>query len=372
LNILLIPPKDWLHHPFKNRLNFIFERIAKNNNVYVLGYHFKKFEENTPITTNCQVIPCDFFHTNDLSLYYILNIPFHYLSIYKTVKKYNIDIIVTANILPAFLSNFVGKPIVTDYLDHFNESAAVYYTRHAFIYNIINKITKKIIAYNLTHSTTIITVTPELKIYLETIVKNKKIYTIPNGVDMSILYPLPKNKNKTPVLGYVGSIEYWVDLETPIRSMKYIDAKLIIIGPPLFSSYISDITKLIEQENVSDKVEFKGTIPYENLNKYINNFDIGLNPLKDMDKNNFSAGGKTFMYLACGIPVLSSMIKSLNTLLGNSIYYYNGINDFIKKITEILNKDHNPYNLRDSIKEFDWDVLAQSYENVLINTISKR
>lgn len=371
MNILLIPPKDWLHHPFKNRLNFIFERIAKNNNVYILSYHFKKFEKNKPIQTNCNTIPCDFFHPEDLSLYYILNIPFHYLSIYKAVKKYNIDIIVTANILPAFLANFTGKPIVIDYLDHFNESAAVYYANNSFMYSIINKITKTIISYNLKHANKIITVTPELKDYLNTIVKNKEIYVISNGVDTSIIYPDNKTKNKTPILGYIGSIEHWVDLETPIRALKHINAKLLIVGPALFSSYLSDIQDLIKREGVGDKIEFTGAISYDEINPIINTFDIGLNTLKNMDKNNFSAGGKTFMYLSAGIPVLSSNVKSLYNIFGNSIYYYNNDDEFIESIAKILKTDHDPYILRNMIIPYDWNILSQTYEDVLNKTISE-
>jgi spore maturation protein CgeB len=69
--------------------------------------------------------------------------------------------------------------------------------------------------------------------------------------------------------------------------------------------------------------------------------DIGLNPLKMMKKNEYAAGGKVFNYLACGRPVLSSRMVSLERLLGDEIYYYDNVESFIKQAKIILGAKHD-------------------------------
>jgi len=64
----------------------------------------------------------------------------------------------------------------------------------------------------------------------------KNVTVIPNGVDSQLLVPLSKDECKSNlglkgnVLGYVGSLEHWVDLETVVEAMPFLDAKLMVVG----------------------------------------------------------------------------------------------------------------------------------------------
>jgi glycosyltransferase involved in cell wall biosynthesis len=137
---------------------------------------------------------------------------------------------------------------------------------------------------------------------------------IPNGVDSQLLVPLPKDECKGRlglkgnVLGYVGSPEHWVDLETVVEAMPFLDAKLMVVGPGLFTDYGEKIKSLAERCGVADKMKFVGAVRYSELGRYISAMDIGLNPLKNMLKNQETVGGKVFNYLSCGIgpPYFSS------------------------------------------------------------------
>ena len=42
---------------------------------------------------------------------------------------------------------------------------------------------------------------------------------------------------KGTVLGYVGSLEHWVDLETVVSALPHLDATLLVVGPGLFTDY---------------------------------------------------------------------------------------------------------------------------------------
>ena len=66
------------------------------------------------------------FDAGDPSSYYLMNSLSHLQKIRETVRDKKIDVILSTNILPSFLANFAGVPVVFDYLDHLEESASMF------------------------------------------------------------------------------------------------------------------------------------------------------------------------------------------------------------------------------------------------------
>lgn len=369
MKILVIPTTDWIRHPVPNRLNFIFDILAEKHEVYVLHFNLKKFKNNKPRETACKLVDTDFIDVGDPSLYYILNWPEHILKMREIIKREGIDVVLSTNILPSFIINFLEVPVVFDYLDHLEESASIYYPE-SFFGKIVKTGVRQITRYNLKHATSVITVTQELKDFLDEIgVKGAEV--IPNGVNCNLLKPIPKEEAKKGlglkgnVIGFVGSLEHWVDLEMVVESLPDLEVSLLVVGPGLFTDYGDKIKEMANKLEVSDKVKFTGAVPYEKLGTYISAMDIGLNTLKKMDKNEYAAGGKVFNYLACGRPVLSSRTISLVRMLGDNLYYYDDKDGFIREVKKILNTPTNEEKYREIAKTFDWEVLARKYEEVL-------
>ena len=111
--------------------------------------------------------------------------------------------------------------------------------------------------------------------------------------------------------------------------------------------------------------ECTGGVPYSDLSRYISAMDIGLNPLKMMKKNEYAAGGKVFNYLACGRPVLSSRMVSLERLLGADIYYYDDKESFIAQAKALLDSFQDEAKNRSLAEKYDWRKIAGAYEEVL-------
>jgi glycosyltransferase involved in cell wall biosynthesis len=291
----------------------------------------------------------------------------------KLVREKKIDVILSANIIPSFFANFLGVPIVIDYLDHFEESGAVYY-KNKTLGNIVQYVVRQLTRFNLRHATQVITVTKELAQYLYLTSVTRMITIIPNGVDTKTFYPLhydvPYDRTRK-TLGYVGSIEEWVDFETIISSIKELDVNLLIIGTQLHTNYASHLVDLAKKYDVLDQVIFGGSYPYNDLKSIISYMDIGLNPLKPMLKNNFSAGGKVFNYLACGVPVLSTPVVSLQGIVKHGIWYYNSREEFVEMVNKLLHTTIDKNMLVAEAKKFDWDDLAKQYEQVLMNVSHK-
>jgi glycosyltransferase involved in cell wall biosynthesis len=93
--------------------------------------------------------------------------------------------------------------------------------------------------------------------------------------------------------------------------------------------------------------------------------DIGLNPLKKMDKNEYTIGGKVFNYLSCDRPVLSSRMFALVEELGDNLFYYDAEDDFIDQVKTILESQHEDMKYRKIAENFDWRSIAKQYEEVL-------
>lgn len=375
MKILVIPTTDWIRHPVPNRLNFIFDALAEEHEVYVLHFALSRFKSLPPRETKCQLVSASLFDAEDPSSYYLLNFPYHFGRIRSLVKREKIDVILSTNILPSFAANFAGAPIVFDYLDHLEESASVYYPGSAFG-ELVKRVVRFITRYNLRHARCVITVTNELSQFLRDL-GVKDIAVIANGVDTRLLKPLPAAEAKSSlglkgkVIGYVGSLEHWVDLETVVQALPKLDVTLLVVGPGLFTDYGDLIKDQAESLGVASRVVFTGAVPYSELSRYISAMDIGLNPLKMMKKNEYAAGGKVFNYLACGRPVLSSRMISLERLLGDEIYYYDDVESFIWQAKRILGSTDHEEKHRSVAEKYDWRNLARRYEQILTRAAMK-
>lgn len=373
MKILVIPTTDWVRHPVPNRLNFIFDTLSERHEVYVMHFKLKRFKDLEARETKCQLVDAGWFEAEDPSSYYLMNALPHLQKIREIVRDKEIDVILSTNILPSFLANFAGIPVVFDYLDHLEESASIYYPGSAFG-RLVKAGVRWITRYNLRHARSVITVTEELAEFLKGL-GVKDIAVIPNGVDTQILKPIPAEEAKRAlglkgqVIGYVGSLEHWVDLETVVQALPKLDVTLLVVGPGLFTDYGDLIKKMAGGLEVSDRIKFTGAVKYSELGRYISAMDIGLNPLKKMKKNEYAAGGKVFNYLACGRPVLSSRMISLERLLGEKIYYYDDVESFVTQVDAILNSENNAQRNRALAKLYDWKSLAKRYEDVLRSAV---
>ena len=377
MKILVIPTTDWLRHPVPNRLNFIFDILAEEHSIFVLNFHLKQFDGFPARTTRCTLVDGDAFSPAGLSSHYLLNGPAHLMKIREIVKREKIDVILSSNIFPSLVANFAGVPVVFDYLDHLEESAAIYYP-DSFFGTVVRTGVAVLSHFNLRQAQAVITVTEVFKQYLQTL-GVKDVTVIPNGVDTTLLHPVPKEVAKQnlgfsgPVIGYLGSLEYWIDLETVVKALPSLpEVTLMVVGPGLFTDYGETIQHLAADLRVSERVQFMGAVPYAELSGYLSAMDIGLNPRKPMKMNEYTVGGKVFNYLSCGVPVLSSRTEALEQLLPTEISYYDDQPGFISAVQSLLEDPGDAQQHRAVAERFDWHTLAARYADVLKRVAEKK
>ncbi len=373
LRILVIPTTDWTGHPVPNRLNFIFDRLSKRHTIDIC--HFEMFDEEKR-ETKCNLIDMGCEYNEGIETYYLANFR-RYSEKIRSISE-NYDLLISSNILPGFMANLQDTTVIMDYLDYFPQSAASYYGKP--LDKLVEKIVQGFTSFNLKNADGIITPTYRFKKYLSEKVEDDIIKVIPNGLDMDKIKPgnpskvCEKYELSRPVLGYLGSLEGWIDLESVIELLptikeRYPNAKMLVVGPELHTDYSDFLKDLSEEIGVREDVIFTGRIDYDELSPYISAMDVGLNPRKPLKMNSMTMGSKVLTYLACGVPVLSKNMPEVEKRFhGKGVYSYTDSSDFLGKLAECLSK--NIY--REVVRNYDWDIIARKYEKAILEEMSRK
>ncbi len=372
MKILVIPTTDWTGHPVPNRLNFIFDRLALRHEVDVC--HFKLFRDEVR-QTRCNLVPMDNGFTHDVRSYY----PQKFVEYARRIRRISpdYDLLLSANILPGLAASMQGSPTVVDYMDLYPESAASYFSPP--MKQIVRGLASWICRVNLERASGVITTTPGFREYLRSSISTP-VAVVPNGLDTGLMRPVdPRPVRKRyaldyPVLGYVGSLESWIDLEHiidvfPTVLERYPGATLLVVGPGLHTSYAEDLKKRVDTKALTGRVIFTGRVPYHELAPYISAMDVALNPRKPWRMNTLTMGGKVLSYLACGVPVLSRNMPAVETEFGDGkgVLTYNNNGEFIEQLERAFEVDVDP----SVVRNYDWDNMAIAYEKILEKFVVK-
>lgn len=177
-------------------------------------------------------------------------------------------------------------------------------------------------------------------------IPKKKRTIIPNGVDTSQFYPKEVGAerkrlglNDRFVIGFVGTLREWVDLEMLVEALIEVDrqhkATVLIVGG---GSQDSSIGKTVENAGIDFRMI--GEIPYSKVPDWINLLDVGVVPFRINEMTDNSLPMKIFEYMACGKPVISTPLKSVCQPLGTSLLYSRNSYELSSNIVNLIeNRD---------------------------------
>ncbi len=185
---------------------------------------------------------------------------------------------------------------------------------------------------------------------------NQNVCYLPNAVSSSwvnrkinVDAGLCSDKNKK-VIGYVGTVYEWFDLDLLYKCANlYENYDFCVVGPIRVS-----LEKFKELKNVI----FIGKIGYENVEKYIEGFDVCLIPFKKNDLTLNTNPVKLYEYFSKGKPVVAIDLPELR-VYKNYLYLSSSENEFIKNVGKAL-------------CENDEDIIKARREIALENTWEQR
>lgn len=195
------------------------------------------------------------------------------------------------------------------------------------------------------------------------------IFTVPNGINPQLFYPLKTRKTQNQFL-FVGRLEEDKGVKILIESWKkaerYNKASLTIVGNGPLRKYVED--------NLSFNITYKHNISISELSNIYRNSDYFINPTM---WDNFPM--VTLEALSSGLYVIGS--KLLEKIYGSyknnlNLEFLNAnVNDFSQRIKEIVNEP--PIWDREKQYEFinqnfSWEKISKKFYDEIINVYNLR
>jgi len=390
MKVLLIPPNDLLRHPISNRMYHIATRLTRRHDVILLSYTGHPLAGEVKRTLRAIEVPIHkAVRAENLGLYYTLNTPQIYITLENIIRRKDIDVIVHANILPSFVATALAKKYeisnIYDFLDYFPESASAYYTRGK---HLIELGVKASIYPALKNSDAVITPSFGLRSILRSIVPEKPIYVIPNGIDSDLFKPINRDLARKNIgldddhhlLLLQGSIDIWVDVESLLEILrklrKMIDVRLLIVGFSHAKHYYRRLLAYAKRCEMNKYIYIYPPQSYEIMPLFINASDIVIAPMKKMVKN-FATPLKIAEALACGVPVITTVIPEFKLWYKQGVYFYSDHEGLERAIVHVFNNyEAVKRELREYSnyfrKEFSWDNISNRFENVIITVANEK
>jgi glycosyltransferase involved in cell wall biosynthesis len=331
IRMLLIPSSDYLGHPFPQRHNQIFERVHDGKDFEVHVVRFNMFGR-AKLSSKCIVheFPLE-FSVSKTPIYYLSNAVNNLQWILKIIKREAIDVVVAGNILPPLLLELCKKishlkiPFIFDLQDYYPTSAAGYICNVHSLFGTVVKGAFENMTQALIRVADIVMVPGiALATYARAVCGKAapRVYIVPNGVSEHFLRPYDGNRvrerlgyeEEDLVVGYVGSIEFWLDMRTLIKALSKVyreglRIRLMLVGGRLQTAYTEDVVRWIEQEGIRRITDWVGFVEHERIPEYVAAMDVGTIPFDVKNPTAYyAAPNKLWEYLSQGVDMVSTPI----------------------------------------------------------------
>ncbi|AEH46347.1 glycosyltransferase [Parageobacillus thermoglucosidasius] len=246
-----------------------------------------------------------------------------------------------------FLKKKYGFKIVTDYLDDytgFKETSSNYLIESSIE---MLKISDRVIASSD---------------YLAEKAKkfNEKVDIVRNGTEFEHFnkaIKMKSSKNKRKTIGYYGAIAHWFDFE----KIEYLAENLVDVDIVLIGAITAGYDRLSKYSNV----KLLGEKPYNELPKYLANFDVCLIPF-DTTTDLIKATNpvKFYEYLSAGKKVVATEIPELIPFKDKYVYLTNDNDKFLEYVKMCLENSDNLASDDECVefaKDNDWSNRGEAF-----------
>ena len=133
---------------------------------------------------------------------------------------------------------------------------------------------------------------------------------------------------RRPLLGYVGTVSHWVDLDLLAEmAATHAEADLVLVGP------VENVD--IRPYSGLANLHFLGPVAYERVPRYVNAFDVCLIPFRCNDLTADVDPVKAYEYLALGKPVVAVGLPEM-ARYGDLVHLASAREDAMGVLTQAL------------------------------------
>ncbi len=363
--------------------------IGEDHNVYLFCIDYTRKKKRTEVINGIQVyrakLPRHLYSFSALAYTLPVYHLFLMVSIYRFIKKYQIDVLHIHDIQVArsvfWVNKIFGLPIVLDLHENRPEIMKYYYHVNTRLGRFLIKTAtwKKFEFKYIKKADYVITVTKESADYYvnEALVSPKKFNIVPNTVrksfysDYSIHESIISNLKDSFTLLYLGDTGLRRGLMTVLESLKFLipvipNIKILIVG----QSKEDDVLKnYVKEKKYQDYVIFAGWQNFNLFQSYILASDIGICPIHKNLHHDTTYANKIFQYMSFGKPVVVSNCTSQMNLVHKYkcglVFLDRNVKDFSDKIIflaqdKLLYKELSENALHAIKKDLNWESTSKN------------
>jgi glycosyltransferase involved in cell wall biosynthesis len=266
----------------------------------------------------------------------LTNLLVHAREITRIVKDEGIDLLVLSNLAAPFAYTLLSKlsnrrvPTIVDLPDYYPTSAVGYVMDPCSLPGeFVTSALDLMLGYIIRHSSAVTVASNALMQYASAR-GAPRVFLVPNGISEEFL----KLHNGTMlreklgfefgdiVAGYIGSVDFWLDLRSLLRGVvlakkKCPEIKCLIVGKGLHNQqYANMLTRWVAEERLQRDVVRLGFVPYDEVPRYAAAMNVGTIPFDVANPTAYyAAPNKMWEYLSQMRPVIATPIpESLNNI----------------------------------------------------------
>lgn len=183
-----------------------------------------------------------------------------------------------------------------------------------------------------------------------------QVKVLPNGADLLLSGEESDNKeiNRTPVVGFIGAFEYFIDFELILDvAARLPEVSFLFVGGGREFKYVQAQLKARNLRNVV----LTGAVAHSKIYDYIKGMDICLNVFKKIPISHGACPIKLFEYFIMKKPVISTRLEELLRMDRDFIFFADTVEEYVSLINKLL-KDKN---LADSYAQSGYDIVRAKY-----------
>ncbi len=333
MKILIVPAIDWFT-ALENRVHHLVRCWQENHEIHVV--HLPLGGEPLREPGGEVMHTFSTARTSSLLTYYIMNFIPQVLQIVRLIRSNNIDLVVTTNlsagtaaILAARICNVPSIFDYCDYLPAFSHYAGV----SSILQPILGFIGELLTILNFRLSEVTVVIGKRLMEHAQDY--SDAVLEVPNGVDERRFRVKEEwRPGDNPVLGYVGILEFFVNLGTVIDALKYLDRfRLVVVGS---GREMGNLVEYAQRSGVKERVKFVGRVPYQRVGRWIQSMDACLLPFSSSDLTESALPLKVHEYAVCRRPVIASPLFEVVRMFGELLLYARGPREIASKVQNLL------------------------------------
>ena len=183
------------------------------------------------------------------------------------------------------------------------------------------------------------------------------------------------------VVGYVGSVEFWLDMKTLIRALSKayregLRIKFLLIGEQLQTAYVKNTINWIRDEGIEHITDWTGFIEHKKVPEYVAAMDVGTIPFDVKNPTAYyAAPNKLWEYLSQGVNVVSTPIPEalvyshLLNISKNETEYVTVLKK-AKKEDDVRNRVQN--DVMTYLRKRRWNASAEKIKKIIYGLVHSK